>query len=398
MIGGPYKARQRTRSRGQARGNGKPPTQRSVRGKKGPPLPPSRGVGAAEASQRAPDELPHGVTMWNPRTSTEDELIVIKHIMVRESLVQRMREATRLVNERRTVDAAELVRMLRQVRAATLEAVHHIEVWRRRFVRVVLRCVALCCAVLRCTALCSTFISLLFSRVLCCMVLRCMAVVPACVDGNGRGMTHHSCVCACVAQITKRPFEWEGDNYLLRLPCSLDFLQRVPGVCDRLGFGLIRNPFVVPAPPKCITLPDGRVLQPKLRHTGGLSMLKVREMEALVVEEEARLGRWPLYKDVCSWCGLKCPGRMERVVCGTCRRKYCSVCLVTNYSEKEKERLLNMKDSWTCFSCQDVLAEQQLREEAAREVRSHLYGHIARRALQCCLVLGAWWLLLGSSC
>ena len=96
-------------------------------------------------------------------------------------------------------------------------------------------------------------------------------------------------------QITKRPFMWHGDNYLLALPGSLDFLQRVHGVCERLGFGLIRNPFVVPADPPPLVLPNGKVVRAKIAHVHGLSMLKIREMEQVSV---ARGGR-PCACEVC---------------------------------------------------------------------------------------------------
>ena len=194
---------------------------------------------AAEAKDR--DGLSHNVTMWNPRTSTEDELIVIKHIMVREALLERMRNETQIVKLRQRPGVAkQIVEMLKQVRVATLEAVDHIEVWRRRFVR----------------------------------------RAHSNSRDSARCMTRDiSCTCDVTLQITKRPFVWQGDNYLLALPSSLDFLQRIDGVCELLGFGLIRNPFVVPADPAPIVLPNGQVVKPKIKHVGGLSMLKVREME-----------------------------------------------------------------------------------------------------------------------
>lgn len=274
---------------------------------------------AAEAKDR--DGLSHNVTMWNPRTSTEDELIVIKHIMVREALLERMRNETQIVKLRQRPGVAkQIVEMLKQVRVATLEAVDHIEVWRRRF-------------------------------------------------------------------ITKRPFVWQGDNYLLALPSSLDFLQRIDGVCELLGFGLIRNPFVVPADPAPIVLPNGQVVKPKIKHVGGLSMLKVREMEQLVMDEEARLGRWEFENEICSWCGVKAEQRHMRIVCGTCRRKYCRNCLLANYQYKETERIMNMKDSWHCFTCQAAAAESQARTMAARKAKADKQR--AFREYQRSLTLGA---------
>ena len=86
----------------------------------------------------APDglgPLSYDVTIWNPRTSTEEELIVIRHIMLRDKLLEDMRALTRVVEDRRMPDVPEkILHMLRQVRIATVEAVDHIEQWRRRFV------------------------------------------------------------------------------------------------------------------------------------------------------------------------------------------------------------------------------------------------------------------------
>lgn len=57
-------------------------------------------------------------------------------------------------------------------------------------------------------------------------------------------------------------------------------------------------------------------------------------------------------------------------MCGTCRRKYCVACLVANYEQRETDRLMNMKDAWGCFTCEEAELERQARARAAYEVRA----------------------------
>ena len=95
----------------------------------------------------------------------------------------------------------------------------------------------------------------------------------------------------------------------------------------------------------------------------------------------ARLGRWEFENEICSWCGVKAEQRHMRIVCGTCRRKYCRNCLLANYQYKETERIMNMKDSWHCFTCQAAAAESQARTMAARKVRARCVRVPGLRAL-----------------
>ena len=133
-IASPYVAKGRDR-RLLRKGRKKAGAGATDGGKKPKFVDPAAAVLAAEAQER--DGLPFNVTIWNPRTSTEDELIVIKHIMVREALLEDMRRETQIVAMRKRPGVAQrIVQMLLQVRVATIEAVDHIEVWRRRFVRV----------------------------------------------------------------------------------------------------------------------------------------------------------------------------------------------------------------------------------------------------------------------
>ena len=50
------------------------------------------------------------------------------------------------------------------------------------------------------------------------------------------------------AQAAPIPFVWNGINYLLKVPSDLDFLDRLRPLNMWLGFGVARNPFVVPLP------------------------------------------------------------------------------------------------------------------------------------------------------
>lgn len=45
---------------------------------------------------------------------------------------------------------------------------------------------------------------------------------------------------------SKRPFMWNGVNYLLKMATDLDFLSNVRPVISWLGFSMQRNPFIVP--------------------------------------------------------------------------------------------------------------------------------------------------------
>ena len=50
------------------------------------------------------------------------------------------------------------------------------------------------------------------------------------------------------AQRQPLPFDWNGINYLLKIPSDLDFLAANRPLVAWLGFDLARNPFVVPLP------------------------------------------------------------------------------------------------------------------------------------------------------
>ena len=48
------------------------------------------------------------------------------------------------------------------------------------------------------------------------------------------------------AQARPLPFDWNGINYLLKLPSDMDFLGDCKPLIAWLGFSMVRNPFVVP--------------------------------------------------------------------------------------------------------------------------------------------------------
>lgn len=83
--------------------------------------------------------------------------------------------------------------------------------------------------------------------------------------------------------------------------------------------------------------------------------------------QQYREGVFHLYHDLCSWCGIPAV-RGTRIICGTCRRRYCRTCLEVNFGPTTTDKIMTAKDAWACFTCQDVIDAQIAAEEAAKAV------------------------------
>lgn len=136
------------------------------------------------------------------------ELEVLKAILLREGYLSRIAELAGAKDAARAVPAA-LPDLLDLLRIASVEVVEALDKWRR-------------------------------------------AQLPNAGRAGGAG-----------GAATGPPFDWNGVNYLLKMPSDLDFLAGLKPLVRWLGFSLDRNPFAVPLALELVRLAgwlDGRLV------------------------------------------------------------------------------------------------------------------------------------------
>lgn len=176
------------------------------------------------------------------------------------------------------------------------------------------------------------------------------------------------CAAFVPPQPKNRAFVWNGVNYLLTLPSSMDFMDRSSDLIKWFGFRLERNPFLVPAYGTSETM----LPMPARDNMEGVDMMLLREMEQMIVAEERDFGMRDTM-ELCSWCSIDtnkhtryavspCPALLTATfdpaprcvlistMCRPCREYYCYDCVRGNLGT-EGETEAKKSSAWVCFVC-----------------------------------------------
>ena len=164
-----------------------------------------------------------------------------------------------------------------------------------------------------------------------------------------------------------REFVWNGRNYLLTIPSTLNFLDRFHKLVSWFGFHLVRNPFLLPAMGPGLPPPSENAI----RHAGDTSLSRVREAEGIIFREESTYGLWEEEDRLCSWCGMITPpkpkGKRDThlLPCDKCRTVYCRSCIEENM-KPQSLRTAIAGQPWMCFVCEWKRVRTMMQAEEAK--------------------------------